>query len=252
LLLMQEGTPLVSRSGRVWGLIADQARLRGGPVSAADACVAAVAAVEVTGAWLSAARNAEAGYLIAATNGVSERLAELALTLGEGPAQDAAAVGAPVLASDLAAAEYGWRWPAFAQAALAAGPTAIFVFPLRIGAIRAGVLGMYRDKPGSLSASQLGDALTVAEIATLLLLGIDGNGHNGADSGTGPGGQPPHLARHRAEIDQATGMLTEQLSTSIDDAFVQLRAYAYSRDLRLIDVARDIVARRLRLYPSSG
>jgi hypothetical protein len=47
-------------------------------------------------------------------------------------------------------------------------------------------------------------------------------------------------------------MLTEQLSTSIDDAFVQLRAYAYSRDLRLTDVARDIVARRLRLHPSSG
>jgi AmiR/NasT family two-component response regulator len=47
-------------------------------------------------------------------------------------------------------------------------------------------------------------------------------------------------------------MLTEQLSTSVEDAFVQLRAYAYSRDLRLIDVARDIVARRLRLYPGSG
>ena len=239
---------MVSRSGRVWGLIADQARLRGGPVSAADACAAAVAAVEVTGAWLSAARNAEAGYLIAATNGVSERLAELELTLGEGPSQDAASVGAPVLASDLAAAEYGWRWPAFAEAALVVGPMAIFVFPLRIGAIRAGVLGMYRDTPGSLSAIQLGDALTVAELATLLLLGVDGDGHNG----TGPGGQPPDLARHRAEIDQATGMLTEQLSTSIDDAFVQLRAYAYSRDLRLIDVARDIVARRLRLNPGSG
>ena len=51
----------------------------------------------------------------------------------------------------------------------------------------------------------------------------------------------------RAEIDQATGMLTEQLGVSITDAFVRLRAYAYSNDLRLADVARDIVARRLRL-----
>jgi hypothetical protein len=252
LLLKQEGSPMVSRSGRVWGLIADQAALRGGPVSAADACAAAVAAVQVTGAWLSAARGAEAGYLIEATDATSERLAELALTLGEGPSQDVVTTGAPVLASDLAAAEYGWRWPAFAPAALAASSMAIFVFPLRIGAIRAGVLGMYRDKPGPLSVIQLGDALIVAEIATMLLLGIDGDGHDGAASGTGPGGQPPNLARHRAEIDQATGMLTEQLSTSIDDAFVQLRAYAYARDLRLVDVARDIVARRLRLRPSSG
>jgi AmiR/NasT family two-component response regulator len=57
---------------------------------------------------------------------------------------------------------------------------------------------------------------------------------------------------HRAEIDQATGMLTEQLGTGIADAFVRLRAYAYANDRRLSDVARDIVARRLRLYPDSS
>ena len=45
-----------SRPGRVWGLVASQAAGRGGRVSAADVCAAAVAAVEVTGAWLSAAR----------------------------------------------------------------------------------------------------------------------------------------------------------------------------------------------------
>jgi hypothetical protein len=30
-----------------------------------------------------------------------------------------------------------------------------------------------------------------------------------------------------------------------------LRAYAYVNDLRLTDVARDIVARRLRLHPEA-
>ena len=64
-----------------------------------------------------------------------------------------------------------------------------------------------------------------------------------------PGGQPAGLASYRAEIDQATGMLTEQLSVSITDAFVRLRAYAYGNDLQLAEVARDIVARRLRLFP---
>ena len=44
-------------------------------------------------------------------------------------------------------------------------------------------------------------------------------------------------------------MLTEQLGTGIADAFARLRAYAYVNDLRLTDVARDIVARRLRLCP---
>jgi hypothetical protein len=47
----------------------------------------------------------------------------------------------------------------------------------------------------------------------------------------------------------ATGMLTEQLGTGIAGAFIRLRAYAFISDLRLTDVARDIAARRLRLYP---
>jgi AmiR/NasT family two-component response regulator len=57
---------------------------------------------------------------------------------------------------------------------------------------------------------------------------------------------------HRVEIDQATGMLTVQLGVSAGEAFARLRAYAYSRDRRLADVAGDIVARRLRLDPEPG
>ena len=159
-----------SRPGRVWGLVASQAAGRGGRVSAADVCAAAVAAVEVTGAWLSAARGAEAGHLMRVTDEVSEQLAELHLTLGEGPCLDAAASGGPVLASDLAGGESGRRWPVFALAARQAGAAAIFAFPLRIGAIRAGVLGLYRERPGPLTAFQLGDALIFADTATLLLL----------------------------------------------------------------------------------
>ena len=55
------------------------------------------------------------------------------------------------------------------------------------------------------------------------------------------------FSRRRAEIDQATGMLTEQLGTGIAEAFVRLRAYAYARDRQLADVAHDIVLGRLRL-----
>jgi hypothetical protein len=47
-------------------------------------------------------------------------------------------------------------------------------------------------------------------------------------------------------------VLTEQLGVNITDAFARLPAYAYGNDLRLADVARDIVARRLRLHPGSG
>jgi hypothetical protein len=238
-----------SRPARIWGLVAGQAASRGGRVSAGDACAAAVAAVEVSGAWLIAARGAEAGHLMRVTDEVSELLAELQLTLGEGPGPDAAASGGPVLASDLGEVEAVRRWPVFSPAARQAGAAAIFAFPLQVGAIRAGVMGLYRERPGSLTAFQLGDALVFADTATLLLLNAQDQATPDAAAGSGPGGQPPDLALHRAEIDQATGMLTEQLGVGIEEAFIRLRAYAYAHDRGLSDLARDIVARRLRLSP---
>jgi hypothetical protein len=238
-----------NRLAGIWGLVAEQAAGRGGRVAAGDVCAAAVAAVEVTGAWLTAASASEVGHLMQVTDEVSEHLAELQLTLGEGPALDVAAFGRPALASDLAERESGCRWPAFAPAACQAGAAAVFTFPLVIGAIQAGVLGLYRDKPGRLSHVQLGDALLFADTATLLLLDAQAGGLNGLD---GLDGQQSDLARHRAEIDQATGMLAEQLGVGVAEAFTRLRAYAYANDLRLADVARDIVARRLRLNPGPG
>ena len=183
------------------------------------------------------------------TDEVSEQLAELHLTLGEGPCLDAAASGGPVLASDLAGGESGRRWPVFALAARQAGAAAIFAFPLQIGAIRAGVLGLYRERPGPLTAFHLGDALIFADTATVLLLDAQDQA-GGRPRGTGrprwpargpgiaPGrGRPGRRDAHRAALRRHR------------DAFVRLRAYAYPRDLRLTDVARDIVARRLRLRP---
>ena len=225
----------IERRARVWGLIAQRAAARGGRVSAADVCAAVVPEVEVTGAWLSAGVDAQAGHLLQVTDEVARQLADLQLTLGEGPSLDASGSSGPVLASELADGEWGTRWPAFGPAASRAGAAAVFAFPLAVGAIRAGVLSLYRDRPGPLSDFQLGDALVFADTATLLLL----DAHD----------RPADLASYRAEIDQATGMLTEQLDVGITDAFVRLRAYAYVNDIRLADVASDIVARRLRLAP---
>ena len=235
------------RAGRIWGLVAIEASFRGGSVSPADVCTAAVAALEVTGAWLIAASGAEAGHLMCVTDGVCEHLAELELTLGQGPSLEASASGGPALASDLGTGEAASRWPAFAMAAMQAGAAAIFAFPLRIGAIRPGVLSVYRALPGPLSAFQMGDALVFADTATLLLLEAHGQAAGGREGAGSPGGQPAGLALHRAEIDQATGMLTEQLGTGIGEALLRLRAYAYAHDRRIADVAGDIVARRLRL-----
>jgi hypothetical protein len=105
--------------------------------------------------------------------------------------------------------------------------------------------------PGPLPGRQFGDLLILADAATVMLLGSE---HGDAENGDGAAldGQAPDLALHRAEIDQATGMLTVQLGVPVTQAFARLRAYAYSQDRRLADVAGDIVARRLRLGRDPG
>jgi hypothetical protein len=196
---------------------------------------------------VAAARDGEPDFVMYVTDPVSEQLAELQLTLGEGPCHDALASAAPVLAADLGDAESGGRWPAFTSEARALEAGAVFAFPLIVGVISAGVMGLYRRSAGPLPDGQLGDLLILADMATLMLL--DGaDGYSGPGDGAGLGPQSGDLALHRAEVDQATGMLTVQLGVSAREAFVRLRAYAYSENRRLIDVAGDIVARRLRLY----
>ena len=240
-----------SRQLLLWGLVVAHATAHGRPVSVADVCAVAVSAAQASGAWVTAASSRGPDFVMSVAGPASEQLAEVQLTLGEGPCQDVLAAAAPVLASDLSDEDSVRRWPGFTTEALRLGAGAVFAFPLMIGAIRAGVLGLYRDVPGPLAGPALGDCLLLGDAATVLLVDGLGRGANGHENGTvaGPAGQPPDLALHRAEVDQATGMLTVQLGVTVTEAYARLRAYAYAEDRRLADVAGDIVARRLRLPP---
>ena len=240
-----------SRALAVWAQVAAHAAAHGQRPSVADVCAVAVSSAQLSGSWVVAARGGDPDFVMGVTDPVSEQLAELQLTLGEGPCHDVLASAGPVLADDLGDAESARRWPAFTPAACQLGAGALFAFPLIVGAIRAGVLGLYRGAPGPLPGRQFGDLLILADAATVMLLG-SGNGDAENGNGAALDGQAPDLALHRAEIDQATGMLTVQLGVPVAEAFARLRAYAYSQDRRLADVAGDIVARRLRLSRDPG
>ncbi|MET9454892.1 GAF and ANTAR domain-containing protein [Streptomyces canus] len=240
-----------SRSARIQVLVAEQAARRGARPSVVDVCAAAVAALPVGGAGVSAMSRTAASHPLCSTDTISEQLEELQLTLGEGPCVDAFTHGSAVLTPDLLTVGMQDRWPVFADAALEAGARAVFALPLQIGAISPGVLDLYADVPTVLDAEELADAQAFADLATLLLLDarIDETGaQTGAPS-------PDHgfedLGGYRAEIDQATGILTVQLEVGIDEAFVRLRAYAYTQGRRLADVAADVVAHRLRFSPDT-
>ncbi|MFD9317012.1 ANTAR domain-containing protein [Streptomyces sp. NPDC060053] len=240
-----------SRSARIQVLVAEQAARRGALVGVVDVCTAAVAALPVGGAGLSAMSRTAASHPLCSTDDISRQLEELQLTLGEGPCVEAFARGSAVLTPDLLTVELQDHWAVFADAALEAGARAVFSLPLQMGAISPGVLDLYADTPTVLDTEELADALAFADLATLLLLDarID-------ETGAPTDGPVPHrgfedLGAYRAEIDQATGMLTVQLGVGMDEAFVRLRAHAYAQGRRLADVAADVVARRLRFPPDA-
>lgn len=214
-------------------------------------CTAAVAALPVGGAGVSAMSKAAASHPLCSTDDISEQLEELQLTLGEGPCVDAFARGSAVLTPDLLTVELQDHWAVFADAALEAGARAVFSLPLQMGAISPRVLDLYADIPTVLDTEELADALAFADLATLLLLDTR-IGETGAPT-DGPVADRSFedLGAYRAEIDQASGMLTVQLGVGIEEAFVRLRAYAYAQGRRLADVAADAVARQLRFPPDA-
>jgi AmiR/NasT family two-component response regulator len=52
---------------------------------------------------------------------------------------------------------------------------------------------------------------------------------------------------YRAQIHQASGMVSIQLGVSADDALSVIRAYSFSHDMPIHELATEIVERRLRL-----
>ncbi|MEU7476441.1 GAF and ANTAR domain-containing protein [Lentzea sp. NPDC042327] len=176
-----------------------------------------------------------------------EEMAELQVTMGEGPVSEALRQNQPVLVPDLANGWSAQRWPVFAPAAVAAGVAAVFVIPLTMGAIALGALEICRDVDGPLSPDELADALLFADTATALLLGRSA-APAALDGGDLWGTEPE---RRWGVVHQATGMVSVQLDTDLGEAFLRLRAHAYLTGLRLSEVAADVVARRLRFTPDT-
>jgi len=207
---------------------------------AARICHACVTGLDVDGAGISLLTATEARQTLWATDPVAERLEELQFTLNEGACMEAARTGAPVLVDDLRHRAQTARWPVFAAAvAEDTDVAALFALPLQWGAVNIGVLDLYRSVPGALSDAQRLDALTAADTAALMLLGQRTDPDNRA------GGWLDHAVGHRAEVYQATGMVLVQLDATAEDALARMRAHAFVHQRLLIDVARDVVARRL-------
>jgi hypothetical protein len=174
------------------------------------------------------------------TNSVSDLIEQLQYVLGEGPCVDAYHQDWPVLEPDLANPQYA-RWPAFAGQAVQAGARAVCGFPLQVGSIRLGALNLYRDEPGPLSDEQHADALVLADLVAQSVLVLQASAQPGALAAELEAGADFHYTVH-----QASGMVSVQLGASVAQALIRLKAYAFSNDVPLAEVADSVIRRTLR------
>jgi GAF domain/ANTAR domain len=186
----------------------------------------------------------------AATLGSSGPLAriydELQFTLGEGPCLESVARRAPVLVVDLANPNDA-RWPAYGPAMLAHQIRGVYAMPVLVAGEYVGALDLFCAEPGRLRTEQLAGAVAAAELAAIPVLDLMNADLQAAVSDPNSDAWAELNALSRAEVSQATGMVMAQLGIDAAEALVRLRAHAYATDRGAIDVARDILDRRLRL-----
>ncbi|MCI3274843.1 GAF and ANTAR domain-containing protein [Streptomyces cylindrosporus] len=203
-------------------------------------CRLAARLVPVSGASVSL-RSDGTAVRISASGEAAVHLAEVQSTLGDGPCQAACAAGEPVLANDLTAGRDAGRWPVFAQQATAAGVLAAYSVPLGPGGDCFGTFDLYRDTPGELTEEELRVVLLVAGVMTVALMDIPWD-----EYGDGEGERWLEGLAADHEVNQATGVVMAQLGVDADVALTRLRARAFARDRTVVELARDVVARRER------
>jgi GAF domain-containing protein len=203
-------------------------------------CARSANVARVDGAGVVLILRGEALGTVCSSDPVTGAVEEVQYTSGEGPCIDTFSTRAPVLVPDLWAGGIG-RWPAFRDGALAAGVRAVFGFPILVGSVCIGAVNLYRLRAGALTEEQYADAVAVAHVAGRTVLGWQSVAGEGSLAR-----QLEHLPANRAVVHQATGMVLVQAAVTVDDAIALLRAYAFSSDRPISDVAADVVRGHLR------
>jgi GAF domain-containing protein len=158
---------------------------------------------------------------------------------GIGPIVECYHSGLAVAIDDLATLD---KWPAFVADATAHGFRSGHVVPLRLRGTVIGALALFRAETGGLSTQDASVVQGLADIATIGIL------HERAirESSIAQS-QLQRALDSRVIIEQAKGVIAQNRSVDMDDAFRALRDYARNRGLNLRDVAELVVKRSITI-----
>lgn len=175
-------------------------------------------------------------------NSLTSVMDERQMVLGDGPTVSAIRESTPMILADTNGIVEQERWPVFCDEASKAGVRGVLSIPIFTGAIRLGALTAYWTEPHSPTPNEYSDGVLLADIALEAILNdLAGVSLDVALSELGQDVQ------HHILVQQAAGMVSEQLSIPILEAMVRIRSIAYSSQRQLIDVAQAIISRQEKL-----
>lgn len=219
---------------------------RRGTDAADRLCEACVTLLDVDAAAISLVFDGANTGTLGSSGEYARVYDELQFTLGEGPCLESVTRRAPVLVTDLADGN-DRRWPLYGPAMLDHRIRGVYAMPVVVAGEYVGALDLFRVLPGQLGGGQLAGAIIAAELAGMPLLDVLGSDMQAAISDPRSNAWAELNALSRAEVSQATGVLVAQLEVEPAEALLRLRAHSYATGRTATDVARDILARRLRL-----
>lgn len=178
-------------------------------------------------------RRGDSYAIAAASDGVAATIDELEIALGEGPCMDAIEEEAAQIEPDLAADS---QWPALAARIVAETPVrGSMGFRLLAERRKAGALNLFSDTPGAFDTAAAERAVVLAAFATIAIgAAVRGEEVDNLQRG---------LASNR-EIGKAIGMLMVLNDISEPDAFNLLRRISQDTNIRIADIAAEVVKRR--------
>lgn len=174
-------------------------------------------------------------HLLAATSEQAHTLEAFQLQREEGPCLDCFLTGQSISVTDLSSEAA--RWPRFVKVAAEQGFASVHAIPLRLRGHRLGALNLFGSRVGDLNEDDLRLAQGLAHVASIAIV----HGDSLRDDAIVAPSLNAAVAG-RALVEVAKGVLAGTHSLDMQEAFNRLRNYAHQRQLRLTDVARDVVA----------
>jgi GAF domain-containing protein len=181
----------------------------------------------------------EGDLRVVASSSEAARIVELFEIQGaQGPCVDCYRTGAAVFGDDLAALTR--RWPEFAEVASDAGFQSVHAVPMRLRGKVLGALNLFRSVPGRLAQIDVLGAQALADVSTIAILQYEAGRH-----AQHVNEQLNQALNSRIKIEQAKGIIGERLGLNMESSFSLLRHHARNHNLRLIDVADDVISGKL-------